>query len=131
MRATLIFALMFMVGMCYAQSQEKKVVTLENGQFEEYTVLEDGTLSYALFTANGVLLETGFFADKERDGQWITYDASGNKTAKMHYNKGLKDGDMFIWSNLGVLLYKIEYAEGVRIAAYHYTTTGEVIAQRD
>jgi antitoxin component YwqK of YwqJK toxin-antitoxin module len=119
------------MSFCYAQNQEKTVVTLENGQFEEYVVGNNGQTSFALYSQDGVLMETGFFAKKERDGQWSTYNAAGNKTAEMQYNKGNKDGDMFIWNEFGTLLYKIVYEDGVRKHAYYYANSGEVIAQRD
>lgn len=131
MRATFLIAFTFIMGLCQAQSQEKTMVTLDNGQYEEYVVGSDGQTAYALYNENGLLLETGFFADKERDGQWITFDASGNKTAEIQYNKGAKDGDMLIWNEHGVLLYKVVYEGGVKKHAYQYTTSGEVVTQRN
>lgn len=131
MRATFLIAFTFIMANCFAQSQEKTVITLDNGQFEEYVVGENGQTSYALYSESGVLMETGFFADKERDGQWVTFDASGNKTAQMQYSDGNKDGDMFIWNGHGDLLYKIVYKYGARTQAYQYTTNGEVVTQRD
>ena len=39
----------------------------------------------------------GYFKDKKRHGNWISYQDSGEKTAMGSYQMGMKNGQWFFW----------------------------------
>lgn len=48
---------------------------------------------------NGQVQQTGFFKDGKLEGQWVAYDAVGNKKSVGEYNQGIKTGKWLFWNN--------------------------------
>ena len=45
-----------------------------------------------------MVAQTGFYTlDNKLEGEWISYDAVGNKTAVAHYNNGNKVGTWYFY----------------------------------
>lgn len=56
-------------------------------------VLNNGLIEATLFHKNGVVAQTGFYTeDNKLQGEWVSYDVEGNKTAIANYDKGEKVG---------------------------------------
>ena len=47
---------------------------------------------------NGEIAQIGFFKNKKRHGNWISYYPSGKKSAMGTYRSGLKTGQWFFWN---------------------------------
>ncbi len=87
-----------LVQFSYGQ-QEKKDSYVLNGDRIEATLYHD----------NGVIAQTGFYTKQGAlEGEWISYDAQGNKTAVAQYENGAKVGTwlFYIGENLKEVTYK-------------------------
>ncbi|QRM88983.1 nicotinic acid mononucleotide adenyltransferase [Lacinutrix sp. WUR7] len=71
----------------------------QNGKsikFNEDTNLFEATY----FHDNGIVSQTGFFtADGKLQGEWLSFDSKGVKTASANYNNGDKEGKWFFWND--------------------------------
>ena len=60
---------------------------------------KEGELIKAMFYHdNGEIAQIGYFKDKKRHGNWISYHPSGKKSTMGTYDSGLKTGQWFFWS---------------------------------
>lgn len=68
----------------------------------------DGLIKATMFHENGTIAQTGFYTTENKlQGEWISYDTNGNKTAIAHYNEGMKVGT---WKFMqGNLIKEVEY----------------------
>lgn len=56
-------------------------------------VLVDGLIEATLFHDNGTIAQKGYYTPENKlQGEWISYDTNGNKTAVAQYNNGDKVG---------------------------------------
>lgn len=69
-----------------------------------------GAVTY--FYPSGLICETGEFQENEKNGEWISYDEKGNKTATAYYVNGKKDGTWIIWDFNGTKRCEMHYALG-------------------
>ncbi len=96
-------AVLFSVGFAIAQ---------ENKQNE--FVQEGKLIKATMFHENGIVAQTGFYTlDNKLQGEWISYDALGNKTAVAHYNNGNKVGTWYFYQ--GNEMKEVDYSNS-RIA---------------
>jgi len=81
---------------------------------QDQFVKEGDRISATLYHDNGVVAQTGFYTlDNKLEGEWISYDALGNKTAVAHYQNGEKVGTWFFYQ--GDEIKEVKYKES-RIA---------------
>ena len=60
---------------------------------------KEGELIKAMFYHdNGEIAQIGYFKDKKRHGNWISYYPSGKKSTMGTYKSGLKNGQWFFWN---------------------------------
>lgn len=83
----LLLALVLFANIGFAQSCKKtcdmKNSYVQNGDLIEATLYHD----------NGKVAQTGFYTlENKLEGEWISYDAKGNKTAVAYYDSGQKVG---------------------------------------
>lgn len=62
---------------------------------------------------NGQVQQQGHFKDGKLEGNWVSYDANGNKTSMGEYTNGEKTGKWFFWNNKS--LSEVDYSKS-RIA---------------
>ena len=56
-------------------------------------VLNNDVIEATLYHDNGAVAQTGFYTkDNKLQGEWISYDTAGNKTATAYYANGKKTG---------------------------------------
>jgi antitoxin component YwqK of YwqJK toxin-antitoxin module len=61
-------------------------------------VLNDGLIEATLYHDNGAIAQTGYYTeDNKLQGEWISYDTDGNKTAVAQYNNGKKVGTWYFY----------------------------------
>ncbi len=109
------------------------------GTYHEYD--EDGVLVRKLqlldgrfngentvYFDNGSVKEIQSYKAGLMDGTWITYNASGVKTAQAAYRNGKKHGAWLIWNDEGVLMFEMYYLDGERSGTWiKYAADGKVI----
>ena len=55
--------------------------------------MEGDVIAATLYHENGTVAQTGFYTKENKlQGEWISYDTNGNKTAVAQYDKGEKVG---------------------------------------
>ena len=80
-----LLALIAIVGIGTAQEVKKNKYVL--------TGLDGNVIEATLYHDNGVVAQTGFYTlDNKLQGEWISYDTNGNKTAIANYDNGRKVG---------------------------------------
>ncbi|MFT5891809.1 MAG: antitoxin component YwqK of YwqJK toxin-antitoxin module [Dokdonia sp.] len=104
-KIALILVLVFGFVTVQAQERIKKNTYIQNGD----------RIEAVLYFDNGVVSQTGFFTeDGKLTGEWISYNAEGNKTATAKYDNGAKVGKWFFWNQ--DTLTEVDYKDS-RIAA--------------
>lgn len=68
------------------------------------------------FFENGNIQQQGFFENGKLEGVWVAFDEQGNKISMGEYNKGVKTGKWFFWTqeNQGVVsnnLLEVDYSQ--------------------
>ena len=68
--------------------------TLKKDKFE----LVDGLIKATLYHDNGLVAQTGYYTEENKlQGEWISYNSQGIKTAEAFYNDGVKIGTWFFY----------------------------------
>lgn len=83
----MILAAVLVSGFAFAQAV--KPVLEQNGDLVKATY----------YYENGQIQQEGFFKDGKLNGQWVSYDESGNKKAIGEYANGEKTGKWFFWND--------------------------------
>jgi antitoxin component YwqK of YwqJK toxin-antitoxin module len=117
MKKLMIIAVM-MLGVV-AMAQEVKPT------FEK---MEDGVVKATYFHDNGTVAQTGTFLNNKRHGEWISYSADGQKTAKAEYKNDRKAGKWFFWSN--DQLTEVDYSENAIVAVNTWVNKEPVATNR-
>jgi antitoxin component YwqK of YwqJK toxin-antitoxin module len=82
----------------FAQATTKNIYKEKNGLIEA-----------TLFHDNGEIAQTGFYTKEGKlHGEWISFDADGNKTAIAQYNKGQRVGTWMFYQ--GDTLKEVTYS---------------------
>ena len=85
----IVFAFIFLTGTVF--SQEK---------IQDEFVKEGKVIKATLYHDNGMVAQTGFYTlDNKLEGQWISYDAAGKKTAVAHYSNGEQVGTWYFYQD--------------------------------
>ena len=65
---------------------------------ENEFVKEGNVIKATLYHENGKVSQTGFYTlDNKLEGEWVSYDIQGNKTAVAHYDNGEKVGTWYFY----------------------------------
>lgn len=112
MKKLLVFSL-FVFGMVgFAQQTEPKHEVV--GQMVKSTFYHD----------NGQVSQTGFYKDAKPHGQWVSYDAEGNKTAMGQYVNGEKVGKWMFW--VGKDLNEVDFTDN-RVAQIKKWSSSQIV----
>ena len=102
-----LLVIVLAVNMATAQSCHK---TTKKNTYE----LSDGLIKATLYHENGEIAQTGYYTeDNKLQGEWVSYDANGVKTAVAHYDKGRKVGTWLFYQ--GDVMKEVTYDDS-RIA---------------
>ena len=89
-----------------AAAQECKKVCHKKDQF----VLNGNLVEATLYHDNGAVAQTGYYTKENKlQGEWISYDANGNKTAVANYKEGEKVGTWLFYQ--GETIKEVSYEE--------------------
>jgi|GEM_PF-124385 len=76
---------------------------------DKYVLADDGLIEATLYHDNGVVAQKGFYTQENKlQGEWISYDTQGNKTAIAQYNNGNKVGTWKFFQ--GDIMKEVTYA---------------------
>jgi antitoxin component YwqK of YwqJK toxin-antitoxin module len=79
---------LFMSGLLFAQEKEDKYIEKNN------------LIEATLYSDNGQVSQRGFYNKQGKlQGEWISYDSKGLKTAVAYYNKGEKINTWLFYQN--------------------------------
>lgn len=87
-RIALTLAFLFSFAL-YAQEDSKKPV------FEK----QDDMIKATYFHDNGKVAQAGYYLNGKLQGEWVSYDLNGKKTAIANYDQGKKTGKWFFWAD--------------------------------
>ncbi len=107
-KIAIVLVLIFSASMSYGQecskTCKKKNSYVKNGDLIEAVLYHD----------NGVVAQTGTYTlDNKLEGEWISYDTAGNKTALANYTNGEKVGTWLFYQ--GEEMKEVTYTDS-RIA---------------
>jgi antitoxin component YwqK of YwqJK toxin-antitoxin module len=72
--------------------------------------LADGLIKATLYHDNGAIAQTGYYTeDNKLQGEWMSFDAEGNKTAVAQYDHGKKVGTWLFYQ--GETMKEVTYAD--------------------
>lgn len=98
-------------------AQENKVLTLN----EETNLIEA-----KIYHDTGKLAQTGSYTlDGLLQGEWISYDTSGVKTAVANYNKGRKEGTWLFYT--GDILKEVTYKDSKILAVNTWNRDSRIV----
>lgn len=84
----MLFALF--IGMVSFAQQEREIKLNKNTNLIDVTYYHD----------NGVVSQTGAYTlDGKLQGEWLSFDAEGNKSVSAKYDNGKKVGKWFYWTD--------------------------------
>ncbi|HEX8563698.1 MAG TPA: membrane-binding protein [Flavobacterium sp.] len=69
---------------------------------------------------NGQVQQQGYFKDGKLEGQWVAYDAAGNKKAVAEYSNGNKTGQWVFWNDAS--LSEVNYSDSRVASVKRYTS---------
>jgi antitoxin component YwqK of YwqJK toxin-antitoxin module len=91
-------------------------------QFEK---VDNGLTKATYFHDNGTVAQTGLFLNKQRHGEWISYNVEGKKTATAEYKNDQKAGKWFFWK--GDVLTEVDYSNNDIVAVNTWVNKSTVV----
>ena len=116
----MLFVAVLMITTVHAQKETKKNVYIKKGDLIEATLYHD----------NGAVSQTGFFTeDGKLTGEWISYNAQGEKTATAQYDNGAKTGKWFFWND--DTLREVDYSQSQITSVNTWKIEGERVVSNE
>lgn len=109
MKKYIVIVAVLFSGIIFANNEKPKLEAV--GSLVKVTYLHE----------NGKIRQEGFYKDGKLQGQWVCYDANGNKVAVAEYNKGQKVGKWYFWNDS--VLSEVDYSAN-RIVSVKKLETG-------
>lgn len=109
-----------MLSVTFSFAQTERVLELNK---------ETNLIDVTYFHDNGEISQTGAYTiDGKLHGEWLSFDANGNKLVSATYENGEKVGKWFYWTN--ETLREVDYSNN-SIASVSEWTNKSKIAIRD
>ncbi|MGO4819863.1 MULTISPECIES: toxin-antitoxin system YwqK family antitoxin [unclassified Flavobacterium] len=96
MKKYIMIAAVLISGMVFAQNNKPKLEAVGN------------MVKVTYHHENGQIQQQGFYKNGKLQGEWVSYDANGNKVAVAQYDKGQKTGKWFFWND--AVLNEVDYS---------------------
>ncbi len=121
-KIALLVVMAFAVNVAMAQDCKKtclkKDTYVQNGDLIEATLYHD----------NGVVAQTGFYTlENKLQGEWISYDVDGNKTAVANYDNGNKVGTWKFYQGETIKEVSYEDSRIAEVKTWEVTSTKVVV----
>ncbi|MEZ4874862.1 MAG: nicotinic acid mononucleotide adenyltransferase [Flavobacteriaceae bacterium] len=89
-------------------------------------VKEGEVIKATLYHENGAVAQTGFYTlNNKLEGEWISYDVQGNKTAVAHYSNGVKVGTWYFYQ--GNEIKEVNYSNSKIAKVTSFKVTDAVV----
>jgi len=111
MKTDMILILVFVLGLTFSYGQTTKVERTTSPQVKKLTQFHD----------NGEVAQQGYILRNKLDGTWESFDAEGNKIAVGNYEKGVKSGTWFFWTD--EQLIEVEFVNNKVEDVIYWNTT--------
>lgn len=112
-KIVLLLVMAFAANIAFAQTCVKKDSYVLNGDIIEATLYHD----------NGTIAQTGFYTKENKlQGEWISFDIHGNKTAVASYDNGEKVGTWLFYN--GTEMKEVTYTNSKIAQVKTWTNTG-------
>ncbi len=102
MKKYIVLVAVLISGMTFAQNVKPKLEAVGNKVKATY------------YYESGQIQQVGFYKDGKLQGEWVSFDLNGNKTAIAKYDKGEKVGKWFFWND--IVLNEVDYSNN-RVAS--------------
>jgi len=90
MNKNVLMLFAFLIGMVSFAQQERELKLNDNTNLIDVTYYHD----------NGVVSQTGSYTTEGKlQGEWLSFDADGNKSIAANYDNGKKVGKWFYWTD--------------------------------
>jgi len=111
MKTYMVLILVFVLGLTFSYGQTTKVERTTSPQVKKLTQFHD----------NGEVAQQGHILRNKLDGVWESFDAEGNKIAVGNYDKGVKSGTWFFWTD--EQLIEVEFVNNKVEDVIYWNTT--------
>ena len=91
-----------------------------------YEKLDDDTIKGTFYHENGKIQQQGFYKNGKLHGQWISYNAEGEKVAQGTYDNGVKVDTWYFYD--GKSLSEISYENNVIATVKTWDENSNVVA---
>ena len=110
-RLILVIAVLFSANIVVAQSCKSKTTCKSKTVCKKDAyVFNNGLIEATLFHENGDVAQTGFYTEENKlQGEWISYNEQGNKTAVANYKNGEKVGTWTFYQ--GTIMREVIYVD--------------------
>ena len=93
-----------------------------NGQNATYTDNDgDGVIEYVLKNNEGVVLETGFYYNRQKVRTWTAYYSDGKKQTVARFKNGLRHGLWSMYDQNGKVVFEVVYKDGKKVSASQHS----------
>ena len=111
-----LLALIAIVGIGTAQETIKNKYVLDG--------VESNVIEATLYHHNGSIAQTGFYTlDNKLQGEWISYDEKGNKTAIAKYDNGQKVGSWMFFQGESIKEVTYSNSRVAKVNTWEVTDT--------
>ena len=111
-----LLALIAIVGIGTAQETIKNKYVLDG--------VESNVIEATLYHDNGSIAQTGFYTlDNKLQGEWISYDEKGNKTAIAKYDNGQKVGSWMFFQGESIKEVTYSNSRVAKVNTWEVTDT--------
>ncbi|UOB15983.1 toxin-antitoxin system YwqK family antitoxin [Abyssalbus ytuae] len=111
----LTFAMLFSVALM--AQQDNKPTFEKEGDMIKATYFHD----------NGQIAQTGYILNEKPHGEWIAFNAEGEKTAVAQYEEGKKVGKWFMWAD--DKLTEIDYEQNKIVNVVNWDKTKTLVTK--
>ncbi len=106
-------------------------VSFVSAQEKKNTYVKEGNLIKAtLFYDNGQVSQEGYYTtDGKLQGEWVSFDRNGKKTAVANYDQGEKTGKWFFWND--GTLREVDYTQSKITSVNTWKIDGERVVSNE
>ncbi len=117
-KIVLLLVLVMSANMAFAQTC-KKTCDMKNSY-----VMKGDVIQATLYHDNGAVAQTGFYTKENKlHGEWISYNAKGDKTAIANYDNGAKVGTWLFYHEDSMKEVSYENSKIAEVKTWKTTST--------
>lgn len=130
MKQLMVFALVFMPFLAFAQGYESNKYDAQGNLVATYNFTDSKNYDFITYHSNGKKSEEGTIRGGEKHGVWKSWNESGQLTARAKYNYGKRTGKWVIWDNGEKQVFRIGFENDNLVNATKLDDHKHVLAHR-